>query len=480
MLTVMLVACAMPAVANASQTGKSAAAGPITPVSPRSTYAITRDYAIRYYPRHQSWWIQNYVPTNRFTAAITGQAGLVNTQFRLVDAINVDTVYGASLSVDLTSGPVILTMPGYDHVSSLLTLNVFGDLFQTGIDPKVKGTYALVPPGWQGTLPEGVKEVQVPVTQSEWIIRADRYTHDGVNVIADAKAFVFRGVRLATLANYLNDPNSGRTIPVPLPALGPPTKTIADAEMTNAPTKYLRLTQEAMHSPTTGPLTDSDRALSADFDRVFAAAQADQEAGDNEGMDQIVRGVRNAHAMIRNNYFSHVIPGTQWINFSNAANAGTNYLDRASFQMFVLYGNGITTTRYYDAFTDHLGVPLDTGTFRFYRMTFPADQIPEATRFWSLTAYLTPALNLLPGPVNGNMGQGNVSSYTPNLQKNRDGSITIYIQPNRPRIASRRPNWLKVPEDGEFSLLFRVYGPTGNTAPDKTFVPPDIKPYGLL
>ena len=122
-------------------------------------------------------------------------------------------------------------------------------------------------------------------------------------------------------------------------------------------------------------------------------------------MDQIVRGVRNAHAMIRNNYFSHVVPGTQWINFSNAANAGTSYLDRASFQMFVLYGNGITTTRYYDAFTDHLGVPLDTRTFRFYRMTFPADQIPEATRFWSVTAYLTPALNLLPGPVNGNMGQ---------------------------------------------------------------------------
>ena len=149
-------------------------------------------------------------------------------------------------------------------------------------------------------------------------------------------------------------------------------------------------------------------------------------------MDQIVRGVRNAHAMIRNNYFSHVVPGTEWINFSNAANAGTNYLDRASFQMFVLYGNGITTTRYYDSFTDHLGVPLDTGTFRFYRMTFPADQIPEATRFWSVTAYLTPALNLLPGPVNGNMGQENVSSYAPGLQKNRDGSITIYIQPNRP------------------------------------------------
>ena len=137
-LIAMFAICAMPAAANAAAPGKSGAKGKAAQ-GPRSTYAITRAYAIRNYPRHQSWFVQNYAPTNRFTAAITGQAGLVNTQFRLVDAINVDTVYGATLNMDLLDGPVILTMPGYTHVASLLTLNAFGDLFQTGIVPNGEG-----------------------------------------------------------------------------------------------------------------------------------------------------------------------------------------------------------------------------------------------------------------------------------------------------------------------------------------------------
>ena len=197
-------------------------------------------------------------------------------------------------------------------------------------------------------------------------------------------------------------------------------------------------------------------------------------------MSQIVSAVRNANTMIYNHYYSHLLPDSQWITFANAANSGTAYLDNDAFQSFILYGNSNTTTRYFDTFTDHLGIPLDTNNFRFYRLTIPKADIPDAKRFWSLTAYIPPIPSLAPRPIGGNNGQGNVASYTPGLKRNKDGSITVYIQPNRPALRSRRPNWLPVPEDGPFSIVLRVYGPMGNTAPGTLYIPPEIKPLGIL
>ena len=111
-------------------------------------------------------------------------------------------------------------------------------------------------------------------------------------------------------------------------------------------------------------------------------------------------------------------------------------------------------------------------------MTFTKAQIPDAKRFWSLTAYVGAALHPTPGPANN--GQRNVASYTPGLRTNRDGSITIFVGPNRPRIPALRPNWVYVPADTQFSLVLRTYGPQGNTAAGVTYRPPEIKPFGVL
>ena len=470
--------CVTPAAASSAAPARAAAAG-------QAAYTTTLNYVLRYYPRYFSYWIQKYVTNagsvNRFTYALTSNSsGLVGDQFRIVNAINVDTTYGAILGLDLTKGPQILTMPGYDHVASILNLNVFEQVFNSGIDPTAKGTYALVPPGWQGTLPPGVMRVEMPVG-SETFIRADRYTNTGVNVIADSKAFV-RAIRLTSLAAYEADPSSGAAIQVPQIALRPSPNIISTQAMLNAPTRYLRFLQEAIAAPTTaGTLTASDRGLSRAFNRVFASAERGVKRGRPGEMSQIVSAVRNANTMIYNHYYSHLLPGSNWITFDNAANTGTAYLDNDAFQSFVLFGNSITTTRYFDTFSDHLGIPLDTDNFPFYRLTIPKADIPQARRFWSLTAYVPPAPSLVPGTtLNGNNGQGNVASYTPGLRRNRDGSITVYIQPNRPAIRSRRPNWLRVPPDGPFSIVLRVYGPMGNTAPGTLYIPPEIKPLGIL
>ena len=72
---------------------------------------------------------------------------------------------------------------------SLLVVDLFGNVVPVNIKPPTPGTYALVPPGWQGTLPPGVKKVTVPYPVTFWNIRADKYSSTGQDMIAQANAF---------------------------------------------------------------------------------------------------------------------------------------------------------------------------------------------------------------------------------------------------------------------------------------------------
>ena len=126
---------------------------------------------------------------------------------------------------------------------------------------------------------------------------------------------------------------------------------------------------------------------------------------------------------------------------------------------------------------------LNSDNFPVYTMTFKKGSVPDSRRFWSVTAYVGTDIHVTPGPSNN--GQRNVAEYTPGLFHNPDGSVTIFFGPNPPAIPRLRPNWAFVPPDTPFSVVIRSYGPTGNTAcPSQsdctTFVPPPIKPFGVL
>ena len=178
-------------------------------------------------------------------------------------------------------------------------------------------------------------------------------------------------------------------------------------------------------------------------------------------MAQVIQGAQTAHAMILDRWRSHV-GTTGWTYFGNIGTWGNAYLDRATETEYMQWDNSAATALYYNAFTDKADQPLDASSRPAYRVTFAANQIPDASRFWSLTAYL-PNMTLVPNQANKYV----VASYTPGLQKNADGSLTLYIQPNPPTTAPSA-NWLPVPSNGEFSIVLRVYGPQGNTGAGNT------------
>ena len=59
---------------------------------------------------------------------------------------------------------------------------------------------------------------------------------------------------------------------------------------------------------------------------------------------------------------------------------GNNVVERSSITEFIQYANNISAAAYYHVFKDTNGLLLDGRKPRGYVLTFPAGQLPEATR----------------------------------------------------------------------------------------------------
>ena len=441
--------------------GAAASARQAAPTA-KPFFSVAENYTIRYYPRFLTYFQQSLGGFNQLAGP-----NRVGPLYGYVVSINVDTLY-ASFFLDLSQGPRIFTIPKTDVTYSLLTLDVFGDAFKTKIKSQTPGTYGLVPDGWKGKLPPGVTRITVPYPVTTWIIRADKYSSTGQNQTDQAGAFR-TSMRLASLKDYRRDHSAGATKIVPQAFFALRMKAIADDTVRFHTTHFFRVLQAALRSPATAPLSNSDLQLSREFNRLFAAAGAAARHGNPGPLAQMIRGARTAHTMIIHRWLSHT-DANHWTYFANFANWGTAYLDRAAGNEYIQYGNNASAAGYYSAFTDGNGAPLNGSKVPAYRLTFAKNQIPQAERFWSLTAYLPRGNTLVPNAAR----KYEVARFTPGLVTNPDGSITIYIQTTPPPPALR-PNWLPVPR-GPFDLLLRVYGPEGNTSPGANYLPPTIQP----
>ena len=85
---------------------------------------------------------------------------------------------------------------------------MWGNVLQTNIPSGGYGTYALVPRGYNGSLPPNVTKVEVPYRVTVWLFRADKYSATGQNLIAAAREFR-DSLHLASLPDYIQNPQSG-------------------------------------------------------------------------------------------------------------------------------------------------------------------------------------------------------------------------------------------------------------------------------
>ena len=132
-----------------------------------------------------------------------------------------------------------------------------------------------------------------------------------------------------------------------------------------------------------------------------------------------------------------------------------NYLYRMAGAVLGIYGNSKEEAVYPLYSEDSGGQHLD-GTHR-YVLRFGSGQLPPAKAFWSLTMYELPESLPVANPMNRYLIN---SAMLPDLKRDADGGITLYVQAASPG-ADKEANWLPAPK-GPFVMFMRIYLPEPN------------------
>lgn len=458
--------------ANAQSLGSSQA----------NAYQIAQDYVTTFYPL---WFTYNQ--SSNSTANQLVGPDRVSPLYQTVVAVNVDTLYASSFA-DLST-PAVLSIPQGSVSFSVLMLDPYGDILPAGneADPSqpfrftAGQTYVLNGPHSSGVpsgAPSGAIPVSVGADHPVIIFRIDKYvsearrsdpahSSDYHSEISEAEAFR-KNIHLQSLAKYVEDPTGGQTEIIAERTYAVPLKSLADLELDLAPTLFLSqlqcaVTKNLLRTP--GP-TQKQATLINDFNTLFGKVDYRQE---------LSAGAQAAHREIVQNYLTSR-DANYWIHFDDIGAwwpdtqidpTPQELLNRASITEYLQYGNNITAASYFHAFLDSTGRPLDGSTPGGYQITFTKEQLPDASRFWSITAYTPNAVELIPNTLN----KYHVACYTPGLKYNTDGSLTLYFAVSKPN-GVPEANYVPI-LPGTFNLMLRVYGPTGNTV--SGYVPPAVR-----
>jgi hypothetical protein len=181
----------------------------------------------------------------------------------------------------------------------------------------------------------------------------------------------------------------------------------------------------------------------------------------------LVAGVKDGEAKI----VKYLESGQKNINgwkvgslFGDSAFYKGDWLKRAAAAQAGIYGNDAAEAMYPMTKTLANGEPLD-GSKHNYTLTFAAGQFPPVNAFWSVTMYDGKSQLLIKNPINRYLIN---SPMLPNMKKNADGSLTLYIQKDSPG-KDKEANWLPAPNDLIY-LVMRLYWPKPE--------PPSILPAG--
>jgi hypothetical protein len=159
--------------------------------------------------------------------------------------------------------------------------------------------------------------------------------------------------------------------------------------------------------------------------------------------------------------------------FGDSAFYKGDWLKRAAAAQAGIYGNDAVEAMYPLTKTLANGEPLDASKHN-YTLTFAKDQFPPVNAFWSVTMYDGKTQLLIKNPINRYLIN---SPMLPQMKKNADGGVTLYIQKDSPG-ADKESNWLPAPNDLVY-LVMRLYWPKAEApsilpAGEGTWKPPGI------
>ncbi|HMQ68718.1 MAG TPA: DUF1254 domain-containing protein [Ignavibacteria bacterium] len=139
--------------------------------------------------------------------------------------------------------------------------------------------------------------------------------------------------------------------------------------------------------------------------------------------------------------------------FGSRSYLNGNYLYRMAGALLGIYGNSKEEAIYPFYTVDSEGNKLDAAKNK-YTLHFKSGELPPVNAFWSLTMYTSPQSLMVANPINRYLIN---SPMLPQLKKDEDGGITLYLQNESPG-KEKESNWLPAPE-GPFQSVLRLYWP---------------------
>jgi hypothetical protein len=143
-----------------------------------------------------------------------------------------------------------------------------------------------------------------------------------------------------------------------------------------------------------------------------------------------------------------------------------NYLYRMAGAILGISGQSKEEAIYPLYPVDGDGDSLDGSKLR-YTLHFAPGEYPPVNAFWSFTMYELPGSFLFANPLNRYLIN---SPMLPDLKKDADGGLTLYVQNESPG-KDKESNWLPAPK-GPFVCYMRLYAPKEDAFNGKWKAPP--------
>lgn len=355
-------------------------------------------------------------------------------------------------SLNTKDGPLVLEVPGASDKAKFFGSLVdvwdypFTDVGPAGADKGNGGKFLLLPPGYEGEVPEGYL-----------VFRPYSYAvHIALRPVAEPGATMADQVAYAkTLKVYgLSE------------ASNPPETTFVDAypkKWDTLPKYDISFFYDMAATINEEPVLERDLAMMGILSSI-GIEKGKPFNPDARTQEILELAIKDAYDYMQDLFvkkaFSNFIEGTQWSNFNlsmEQAKAGfpfvtedrmliderTNLYHYATFMPKVLGGGSFYLTSIFDS----EGNLFDGEST--YKMNVPADA--PAKDFWSAIAYSFATH----GFIEGGERVGISSLDKDSLQVNEDGSIDIYFAPSAPE--GQESNW--IPTKEAFWIVLRLYGP---------------------
>jgi hypothetical protein len=370
---------------------------------------------------------------------------------------NVDTLYGASYLLLDQQGPVVLSVPPIPgRYYSVAILDAYFNNFAI-VSPRTYGNaggeYLVVPPGWRGEPPAGIRAVLDAPTPSicllQRIFTRNPGEYETLHALQDA-------IQLTPLDRWRRGERGFPTVDLSA-------YEIQGMRMVRDPLQFFEYTNfyTGINLPPPG-----DASL-AELFRTAGVGPGSRLPGDPGSQQAIRQGAADAQGIMNARISAGAIRNGWRVPDPTSGLAGPHLLARAVVQATQMGLFPLQEAIYFFAYRDGENQTLH-GSQR-YTITFKKEELPPLREygFWSLTMYNDVSL-LVANPRDRYILRPDSIglTYAP------DGSLTLYIQHDQPE-GVPEGNWLPAPA-GAFNVALRTYQPQ-QTIVDGTWFPPAIE-----